>query len=197
MVVSPIIFAIVGVVALAAAIPSASFLDRLIGSGEMGRSKPVGIAFLAFAGTGLLLQMHWIAAIAMGLAFLLWRTPGFPHNTLTPTNSAERKKTFMRHAVFSLTFLVPAFLGGAPLLMLPWVAICMLWFANEATKLAVQNTKWFAEGIDNNHLVEKRRGRALGIAVAAAFLPLIACNYLDISDKDRPAQLISLFAPKV
>ncbi|CAK0780340.1 membrane hypothetical protein [Gammaproteobacteria bacterium] len=163
--------AFVSIVALATLVSVCSYFDRLIGSGVKGRTGPV----LQFTGYGLAVGivagLPLLATLFFAVCFPLWRTPGFAHNVITPTNSKEAQASFLRHFIFSLPFLLPLYLAGAPLLYLAFALGCIAWFGNEAKTIAQRNAKTLSDGIDRNEWAEKTRGSKFGLAIAASYAP--------------------------
>jgi hypothetical protein len=186
-----IVYLVAGVGALIGLIPACSYLDRLVGSGEQGRTKPVMLAAGLFTLAGAAQGFSALTLAAFALVFVVWRTPGFGHNVLTPTNGKEERAAFIRHFVFSLFMLVPAFLAGAPAILLAYAVVVAALFANEARRLAVENARIFVDGIDRNAEVERARGLAFGLTVAAVFIPLAILKYTGHVDETRQADVVA------
>ena len=149
-------------------------LDRLIGWGGYGRSKPVlggllaliGIAYVATLGAAGNNATYWLGIVTFGLAFFVWRTPQW-HLFGGSINPAANKVfgTFLRHCL-ALAFLLPAYYLGYNLTV---VGAAMIVFALGATCLARINAKGYDVGKDYNDEVEITRGILLGLCLSIGF----------------------------
>ncbi len=140
--------------------------DRLIGWGGWGRTKPMILIVLALAGWAWWAMGGLYDAIALPVAFLAWRTPGwgFLGGSINPA-PGKAIYTFFRHSL-AFAFLVPAYLAGLHLLP---VGVAILAFVTAATVLAVINYFTLAT---LNGVVEFVRGCCLGAALGAGFVLL-------------------------
>lgn len=133
--------------------------DRDIGWGGWGRTIPVIISAVTFAGCAFLAGLPPIVIGTFPIAFLIWRTPGW-HLLGGSINPAPGKAvfTFFRH-LLTLAYLAPAFWAYGAGLRFAAVGACMVGFAGVATALAVWN--YYGQGRPNAW-VETIRGLALG-----------------------------------
>ena len=181
--------------ALLALVPASAYLDRLIGSGEQGRTKPVLLSPVIFGAVGYAVFLHWFPAVIFGLSFAFWRTPGFGKNVIVPTTDSEKKATLLRHTIFSVPFLVAVAIIAAPIWYAAWVAACMIWFGIQAKDIAVWNAYQLSvqDGVDYNAIAEKKRGNSFGLAVAAAFIPFLVLSVATpLVDKTQPEAYFQL-----
>lgn len=160
-----------------------AFLDRLIGWGGFGRTKPVIlgagliIALFHFGGVSsnpLLLQgapewlIAYFAPFLIAVAFFIWRTIAWKTlgGSLNPEVS-EAPGTFARHSL-AFVFVPVGLVAGVSLFPL---AGAILGFVIAATLLGRANNIYGSDrGKDINEWIEIARGAFLGLALAIGFI---------------------------
>lgn len=152
-------------------VPLYAVADRFAGGGwpALDAKLPGRAAFwgaLACAGAGYLLAGAYGAL--MGLAFLIWRTPGWDifGGSMTPTTAKGYVGTFLRHLIAAPCAAAAAYwTAGNPLL----AGAAFGGFAGVAILLAAAYGARNASGdVGNmNAFIELARGAAFGAAVMA------------------------------
>lgn len=129
-------------------------LDRLIGWGGFGRTKPVIFGIIGLGLISYFLGLPLATCLTIGIAFMIWRTPPWKifGGSLDPKPN-ELLGTFARH-LLALIFVIPAYYAGVPIMT---AVAGMTVFAIIATLLGFVNNKI------GNDKVEIARGALLGL----------------------------------
>lgn len=158
----PLIFAL-------AFIPLFAVLDRLVGSGKYGRSKPMIAAILLGGVLGFLVLGKAFAFLGVGWA--AWRSLAFFNGSLAPQDGSERVACIVRCILILPLALLGYWNGGDPLALLAMLgavaAVLIAMRFHFGYRVLEAKAAGQPLGVDIEAGIERLGGAAFGAAIAA------------------------------